>query len=279
MKNIFSIGTIILCSFPSLSAQIKNTVTKEFTVKSKCETAKTNIEKAGSIKKTAQVSYDTASQTAVLSYNKSKTTSSEILKRIALAGYDNSEYLAPDEAYDKLDEHCRYPREKQQYHTQMQHKQSNHAQHTENEATQEKHQLSGVFNAYFQIKDALVQTNSTDAAKEAAQLGKAVKAVPMNKLSHDVHNVWMDELNTLENLAKQISSEKNIEKQRKAFSKLSESLYKVAKIAKLDDQLYYQNCPMYNGGSNWLSKEKNIRNPFYGNQMLTCGSTVETLKK
>ena len=38
---------------------------------------------------------------------------------------------------------------------------------------------------------------------------------------------------------------------------------------------------MANGGkgANWLSKENAVKNPYYGSQMLTCGSTVETIKE
>ncbi|MGV0966914.1 hypothetical protein [Empedobacter falsenii] len=55
-------------------------------------------------------------------------------------------------------------------------------------------------------------------------------------------------------------------------------MYKLAQKANLGYTVYYQNCPMFNGGSNWLSKDSAIKNPFYGNMMLKCGSTVETLK-
>jgi len=44
-----------------------------------------------------------------------------------------------------------------------------------------------------------------------------------------------------------------------------------------DGELYKQYCPMYDGGSNWISDSEEIANPFYGSQMLKCGETVETL--
>ena len=90
--------------------------------------------------------------------------------------------------------------------------------------------------------------------------------------------IGMEVLNDLETTAKQLSQEKNIEKQRSTFAKLSQPMYKLAQKANLGYTVYYQNCPMFNGGSNWLSKDSDIKNPFYGNMMLTCGSTVETLK-
>ena len=44
--------------------------------------------------------------------------------------------------------------------------------------------------------------------------------------------------------------------------------------------VYVQFCPMANGGegANWVSKEKAVKNPFYGSQMLTCGKVVETIQ-
>ena len=88
----------------------------------------------------------------------------------------------------------------------------------------------------------------------------------------------MEVLNNLVTTSKQLIQEINLNKQRISFAKLSEPMYKLAQKANLGYTVYYQNCPMFNGGSNWLSKDSDIKNPFYGNMMLTCGSTVETLK-
>ena len=51
-------------------------------------------------------------------------------------------------------------------------------------------------------------------------------------------------------------------------------------VAKFDTPVYYQFCPMANGGkgANWLSKENAVKNPYYGAQMMTCGKVVETIK-
>ena len=34
-----------------------------------------------------------------------------------------------------------------------------------------------------------------------------------------------------------------------------------------------------NNGADWISKEKEIKNPYYGDEMLTCGSILETITK
>jgi Cu(I)/Ag(I) efflux system membrane fusion protein len=47
-----------------------------------------------------------------------------------------------------------------------------------------------------------------------------------------------------------------------------------------NDTTYYQYCPMANGdqGAYWFSSTKEIRNPYFGDMMLSCGETRETLK-
>ena len=257
----------------SANAQIKNQETQQVQVNANCNSAKNSIELAGNQKRVSKVEYNLASQTATISYDKTKTSQSEILKKIALAGFDNAEYLAPDEAYAKLDKECKYGREKKMP---TNHQGMDHSQHN-SVKTSQVNQLSHVFDAYFSLKDAFVKANESEVSKQINNFSSSVSKVEMGKLSHESHIVWMNVLTDLETISKQISTEKNIEKQRELFAKFSEPIYKLAKVAQLDYTVYYQNCPMFNGGSNWLSKEENIKNPFYGNMMLTCGSTVEKL--
>ena len=260
----------------SVNAQFKNQETQQFLIKGNCSNAKELIEKAGNQSKISKVDYNAVTQTASISYNKTKTNSSEILKKIALAGFDNSEYMAPDEAYAKLTKDCQYKRDKKMT---MNHKEMDHSNHNHQvESAQNKNQLSQVFDTYFLLKDAFVKANESEISKQIAAFSRTVSAVEMGKLSHESHLVWMEVLKDLETTSNQLIQEKNIDKQRGIFAKLTEPMYKLAKKSALGYPVYYQNCPMFNGGSNWLSKEETIKNPFYGNMMLTCGSTVEQLK-
>jgi len=45
-------------------------------------------------------------------------------------------------------------------------------------------------------------------------------------------------------------------------------------------ELYVAHCPMAlnDKGASWVSNSKEIRNPYFGESMLTCGSVKETLK-
>ncbi|WP_291089712.1 MULTISPECIES: DUF3347 domain-containing protein [unclassified Empedobacter] len=257
------------------NAQFKNQETKQFEVKGNCANAKELIEKAGNQPRISKVDFDATTQIASISYNKAKTNSNEILKNIALAGFDNAEYMAPDVAYAKLEKDCQYSRDKKIV---MNYQEMNHSNHNQTETSQQKNQLSQVFDVYFSLKDAFVKVNESETSKQITAFNKSISVVEMGKLSHESHMVWMEVLNDLETTSKQLSQEKNIEKQRIIFAKLSQPMYKLAQKANLGYTVYYQNCPMFNGSSNWLSKESDIKNPFYGNMMLTCGSTVETLK-
>ncbi|MBI3234819.1 MAG: DUF3347 domain-containing protein, partial [Bacteroidetes bacterium] len=81
--------------------------------------------------------------------------------------------------------------------------------------------------------------------------------------------------------AEQMSKATDIEAQRQIFMKLTKNVYALRKISKQETTVYFQHCPMYNDGvgADWLSKEKTIKNPYYGSQMLTCGKVVETISK
>jgi Cu(I)/Ag(I) efflux system membrane fusion protein len=85
----------------------------------------------------------------------------------------------------------------------------------------------------------------------------------------------------MESALKEIQASSDIEQQRKAFSALSDSVYKSIKAFGLGGATaYYEYCPMAfdNEGAYWLSDAEQIRNPYFGDKMLTCGSVKEKLK-
>jgi hypothetical protein len=142
-------------------------------------------------------------------------------------------------------------------------------------------ELAPVITAYINLKDALVASNSNDAAAKANLLLTAINAVDMNKLTAKQHDVWMKVMATLKKNTSSIAVTKKLDDQRTAFSKLSDHMYNLAKTAAVSQTIYYQKCPMANKGkgATWLSLDKGIKNPYYGNQMLTCGSNLEAIEK
>lgn len=286
MKNSITkimIATLILLS-TSIYAQIKNTKTETVRVYGNCGMCETTIEKAGKIKGIAEVDWDQDTQMATLTYDTTKTNQDEILKKIALAGYDSDVFLAPTEAYDKLPGCCQYDRvAKVAMNEATVEANNNHLNHSDM-ATEEvgsKNQLQAVFESYFLVKEALVSSDVVATAASAKALVIAIDGVKMNQLDTDVHMVWMKVVQTMKDRASQIAGSKDIKAQRAQFSTLSDNMYALMKVSKYDVPVYYQHCPMYNDGkgANWLSKENTIKNPYYGSKMLTCGKTIATIKK
>ena len=289
------VAITVFLSIP-MYAQTKNTKIEEVKISGNCGMCKETIENAGSIKKTAKVDWNKDTKMATISYDSLKTTKGEILKRIALAGYDNEEFLAPDDTYAQLAECCKYDRMKKMdttkpmgCHSMMNNDESmeNHSlhQHSESvenskETIQEENQLKAVFDNYFALKDALVNTDGSLASTNAKKLLVSIKAIDMSKLSNEEHTVWMKVMKDLTFDTEHIEETKDAGHQRDHFNTLSDNMYQLLKVSQQATPIYYQHCPMANGGkgANWLSKENNIKNPYYGSQMLTCGKVLETIK-
>lgn len=128
-------------------------------------------------------------------------------------------------------------------------------------------QFTSIYNAYLGLKASLVNTDASKAktAAEAmfVEVGKKYKAE-----------------NLVEALVK-ISSSEQVKDQRVAFedvSKIMEILVSENKIT--SGAIYKQYCPMaFNGkGAYWLSNSNEVRNPYFGDQMLKCGVVDKEIK-
>ena len=137
-------------------------------------------------------------------------------------------------------------------------------------------QLQAVYDAYFTVKDALIKSDSKLTSAKAKDLLTAISAVKMDKLKSDEHTAWMKVIKKLTADAKSISVTTDLKKQRETFKSLSKNTYNLIKVTKSDQVVYKQYCPM--ADADWLSKEKAVKNPYYGSSMLTCGNVVETIK-
>lgn len=142
-------------------------------------------------------------------------------------------------------------------------------------------QLGSVVTTYLKIKDALVSSDAGATSIQAKSMGSALKNVDMTLLQGDAHMKWMEQLNTMERSIKLIEAAKDIEIQRASFSQLTGVLYSSIKTFGVKGlHAYYQFCPMAfdSKGAYWISREEQISNPYFGDQMLRCGETKETLK-
>ncbi len=271
----------MLLSISISFAQIKNEKVETVKVWGNCGMCKSTIEKAANKKHTSNAVWNEDSKEATITYDVTKTNLNEVLKRIALAGYDNEIFAAPDAAYNNLHGCCQYERpDKKEIKTP-----TTAAVKTTTETPVKKDEtkpssLQTVYDAYFELKDALIKSDATIAATKAATLLKAINAIKMEALG-DSHMAYMKVEKDLKLDAEHINESKDIAHQRDHFSSLSTAVYQLIKTAKANTTVYYDHCPMYNDGkgANWLSKETAIKNPYYGSMMLSCGKVQETIKQ
>ncbi len=144
-----------------------------------------------------------------------------------------------------------------------------------------KQQLGAVISDYINVKNALVADNSANAQMEAVKLKKSLNKVDMLLLLGDAHNVWMKTLKPTQKAVETIINSKEIGTQRNAFLVLGKNLSEAIKTFGADTggkTVYLEFCPMAddNNGGYWLSYEKEIKNPYFGQAMLTCGEVKET---
>ena len=281
MNSLKKIMMAILVLLSGVSnAQIKNAKTESVKIYGNCGMCKTKIEKAGNLKNIAKVDWDADTKMATLTYDDAKTNQDEILKRIALVGYDSEKFLAPANVYSKLPGCCQYDREAKVPETPVKVDAVSGANSAKTDMINNpiviEDQLTPVFDSYFTVKDALVKTDGNTASAKAEEMLSAINAVKMETLKMDEHMAWMKVVENLTADAKSINETKDIEKQRNVFNSLSKNIYILIKASNPAETLYYQYCPMKK--MNWLSKENAIKNPYYGSQMLSCGKTVETIK-
>jgi copper chaperone CopZ len=279
MKRIILMAVVVLFSATVMQAQIKNTKTETVKVYGNCGMCKTTIEKAANKKKVSKADWSEETKMATITYDSKKTNLDAVLKNIALAGYDNQNFLAPDAAYNKLPGCCKYNREKKvALKTTVK---DNPKDMTNNSGNQQINQLQAIFDNYFTLKDALVKTDATTAQAQANAILTALNVVKMETLNTDEHLVWMKVEKDLKTDAQHISESKEIGHQRDHFISLSKNMIALIKATKPTTAVYLQHCPMANDGkgADWLSKENVVKNPYYGSMMLSCGKTVETIKQ
>jgi Cu(I)/Ag(I) efflux system membrane fusion protein len=87
----------------------------------------------------------------------------------------------------------------------------------------------------------------------------------------------------LENItaeAKGLVGEKDLDGKRKSFQMISDNMYDLVRTVRYDREIvYHQYCPMAfnDAGAYWLSKSSDIKNPYFGKKMLTCGEVKDSL--
>lgn len=126
--------------------------------------------------------------------------------------------------------------------------------------------LDAVYQQYQQLTKALVSSDANTAKTAALAIETGARKIKNGE--------------SIAKAAAGISGTEDLKAQRLAFSSLNEDFIKLLKDTGLENgNLYVAHCPMAlnDQGASWVSTSKEIRNPYFGDSMLTCGSVTETL--
>jgi len=136
--------------------------------------------------------------------------------------------------------------------------------------------IDKITTSYLGVKNALVGSNSTLAKSRSKEL-LATLSAPVKGLQPAQQKVLATYLTKLQFDSRHISETTVIDHQREHFASLSKNMYALlAGLNMNSTTVYQQYCPMKK--AYWLSETEEIRNPYYGDDMLECGKVTATLK-
>ncbi len=145
----------------------------------------------------------------------------------------------------------------------------------------EKQEFEAVLSNYLKFKDALVEDDFSSAKKLNAKIGDQIKSINKSQFNSEVGKIWESFQKELLASTNTMASAKDIKEMRNSFDELSETMIGMVKTFQLTKkELYVLHCPMAdnNKGADWLSASSEVKNPFYGSAMLTCGELKSTIK-
>lgn len=129
-----------------------------------------------------------------------------------------------------------------------------------------------ILKGYFNLKDALVNDDNSKAKELGNTLAQSLKSFDASSYADSEQNELKDIIEDATEHAEHIG-ESDIAHQREHFKTLSKDMADMVAITGTSMKIYEQYCPMYdnNKGGAWLSMNEEIRNPYFGAQMLKCG--------
>ena len=140
--------------------------------------------------------------------------------------------------------------------------------------------INSITGQYLFIKNGLAGDNTTKAKTGATQLNSAIKKFDKSLFTALQKREFDKHADDTKDQLQAIISGNNIEAQRASFSMLSQHIYELIKVFGPGQMMYRDYCPMAfdNKGAVWLSETKEIKNPYFGSNMLNCGSVQEIIQ-
>lgn len=140
---------------------------------------------------------------------------------------------------------------------------------------------TALLSSYLKLKNAFTIDDDKNAAAAGNEMVAAFANFDTKSLTPEQSKAYTDIYDDAKEHAEHIGDNVgNIVHQREHFDVLSKDIYDLVKLLGTSQPLFVDHCPMYNNnkGAIWLSEEKDIKNPYFGKAMPTCGTVTEELK-
>lgn len=140
--------------------------------------------------------------------------------------------------------------------------------------------LTEAVKIYYEIEQALATDDTRTASEKAVAFKESLAAINSTSLTEETLAGWKKQSAVLQEAADNLIAAQELAGQRPAFLKISETLIEAVKqYGPLDTPTYRYHCPMaLSSGGDWLSPVKEVANPYFGQQMPTCGTLVESFE-
>lgn len=152
---------------------------------------------------------------------------------------------------------------------------------TVTEAKKSSADLTELYSHYTHLTFAL----SGDDDKEAVSAAKGILAsfpkIDKNGFSDEQKKEFAELEASIREHAEHIADNAgNIDHQREHLDIMSTDFYDLLTDFGTPKPVYKVFCPMYNDnkGTFWLSDSREVKNPYYGKEMLSCGEVQEEIK-
>ena len=147
------------------------------------------------------------------------------------------------------------------------------------EGTQSTFSINTIVSNYLALKNALTKDDTKGAASAGKTLYATFNAVNATTIDAKQKKEYLDIADDAKEHAEHIGDNGgNIPHQREHFVLLSKDISDLIKTFGATQKLYQDYCPMADEGKGaiWISEIKDIKNPYQGSKILTCGSVKKT---
>jgi len=135
--------------------------------------------------------------------------------------------------------------------------------------------LKAVVDEYLKVKNGLAADDASATAASGEAMVAAMSKVDQSLMTPEQSALYKENEEDLREHAEHIGKNAgDIGHQREHFAEMSVDVFALVKGFGSGQALYHDHCPMYNDnkGALWLSEVKEVKNPYYGSKMLSCGS-------